>query len=85
VAERPHLGEHQRRALVVGQVIDVDDQVAEILAALDLDGETVGRLLLELERGTLATRAEDRRQRLRAMVNSQARRRIGLREETRSL
>ena len=59
VGERPHLREDERRALIVGQVVDIGDQVAEILPAFDLERETVGRALLELEGRALPAGTED--------------------------
>ena len=60
VAEGIDLGEHERRALVLGQAAHVDDQIAQVLAALHLCGEALGSRLVELGGGLLAARAQDR-------------------------
>ena len=43
VREVAQLRENERRALVVRQPAEVDEQLAQVLAALDLDGQVVGR------------------------------------------
>jgi hypothetical protein len=60
VAERVHLGQHERGALFVGQAPEVDDQVAEILPALDLRDKALGDRLGELADRLLAARAQHR-------------------------
>ena len=43
MGEVAHLGEHERRTLIVGQPGDVGQQIAQVLALLDTGGEAVGR------------------------------------------
>ena len=42
------LGEHERGALLLGQPGDVAQQVAQVVPALDLGGEVLGRRLDQL-------------------------------------
>ena len=46
VREVAQLGEHQRRALVVGQPGDIAEDLAEVLATLDVGGRGAGRTRL---------------------------------------
>jgi hypothetical protein len=60
VAEGIHLGQHERRPLVVGQATEVPDEVAEILTALHLRREPLGGGLGQVRGGMLTARAERR-------------------------
>jgi len=54
------LGEHERGALVVGQALEVCEQVLEVLAAFDLGGQPLGRGLHVLEGDVLAAGPQHR-------------------------
>ncbi len=54
------LGQHQCRALVRGQSLHVQDEIAQILAALDLDRKALGRRVLELGHRMVAPTTQDR-------------------------
>ena len=62
------LGEHERGALLLGQLVQVAEQVAQVLAALDDGGQMLGRRLVGVLERALAPGAETARQRLRAIV-----------------
>ena len=65
---RAELGEHERRPLVLGKALDVGEQVAQVLAALDLRGQAGGRGLDVLEPGCSRRARSIDRQRLRAIA-----------------
>ena len=52
------LGEHERGALVLGQLVQVAQEVAQVLAALDDGGQVLGRRLVRLLERALAPGAE---------------------------
>jgi hypothetical protein len=60
MAERVHLGEHERGALFVGQPAEIEHEVAQVLAPLGLDGEALCNGLVEIGDGLLAPGAQDR-------------------------
>ena len=69
VRDAADLGEHERGALLLGQPRDVAEQVAQVLAALDLGGQVLGRRLGRRPRAAArGGRAAPSRQRLRAIV-----------------
>ena len=60
VGEIVELGEHERRALILGEASQVDEQLAQVLAGLHLLGEPVGDVgeSVGLGQGPLALRAQ---------------------------
>jgi hypothetical protein len=60
VGQSLQLGQHQCGALFFGEPAYIGDQIAEILATLDLDGEPFGRGLIDRVGRLLTTRADDR-------------------------
>ena len=54
------LEEHERRALLLGQLLEVGQQAAQLGAALDVGGEAVARRVPVVEGRVLAARAQDR-------------------------
>jgi hypothetical protein len=56
---RTELGQQQRGALVLGQLAEVDEQLAQVLTPLDLLGQTLGGRLHVLEGDARAASAED--------------------------
>ena len=74
VREVGELGEHERRALVVGQARDVGHHRAQVGPRLHLLGEAGGRSRISSSTSASARRAASSvLQRLRAMVNSHGR------------
>jgi hypothetical protein len=60
MAERVHLGEHERGALFVGQPAEIEHEIAQVLAPLGLDGEALRGGLVEIGDRLLAPGAQDR-------------------------
>jgi hypothetical protein len=61
VGEGTELGEDERRALVLGELLQVGEHVAQVLAALDLGREALDRRLGDVVEGALlAAGAQDR-------------------------
>jgi hypothetical protein len=55
------LEEHERRALLLGQLLEVGQQAAQLGAAVDVGGQAVAGGVPVVEGDLLAARAQDRK------------------------